>query len=86
MTRNLTALTIAFIMMLTTAIPQNGYAQDDKRENISTLVRLLGYGAAIHNFKNYVLRGNEKYGRKANQFFSEAKLVVAKLRENNPIT
>ena len=27
------------------------------RENVATLVRSLGYGAGIHNFKNFVLRG-----------------------------
>ena len=42
------------------------------RENVATLVRSLGYGAGIHNFKNFVLRGRDDYYNAAKKDFDIA--------------
>lgn len=55
-------------------------AEDKKRADIVSLVRILGYGGAIHNFKNYIIRGKQKYHNKAQQLFSESKSTLALLR------
>ena len=36
-------------------------AAGSARENVANLVGSLGYGAGIHNFKNFVLRGRDEY-------------------------
>lgn len=44
----------------------------DAREDVVTLVRSLGYGAGIHNFKNFVLRGRDENYDAAKQSFGIA--------------
>ncbi len=53
------------------------------RENVATLVRSLGYGAGIHNFKNFVLRGRDDYYDAAKKAFDIA-LGSLKQLENSP--
>ncbi len=53
------------------------------RENVATLVRSLGYGAGIHNFKNFVLRGREEYYDAAKKDFDIALGSLNQL-ENSP--
>ncbi|GAB6073441.1 hypothetical protein JCM15786_00980 [Nautilia lithotrophica] len=38
---------------------------------ISKMKDIVGYGGLIHNFKNYVLRGKEKYEAKVNKFYDQ---------------
>lgn len=69
-----------FIMLLHSGIfSTTAFAEDKKRSDIVSLVRVLGYGGAIHNFKNYVIRGKEKYHDKALQLFIEAKSTLNSL-------
>ena len=51
---------------------------DQREVYISGLKDLLGYGGAIHSFKNYVLRGDDKYQRKASVTFNESKILIKK--------
>src|SRR6185295_3100571 len=44
------------------------------------LTRALGYGAGIHHFKNYVLRGADDYRTKADESLGEAEKILASLR------
>lgn len=62
-------------------IPIVGFSADavEKKVQVAGMVRTLGYGGAIHNFKNYVLRGAEKYHAGATARFGEAKKFVAAL-------
>lgn len=53
------------------------------RENVATLVRSLGYGAGIHNFKNFVLRGRDDNYDAAKKAFDIA-LGSLKQLENSP--
>jgi methyl-accepting chemotaxis protein len=53
--------------------------QGKKQASIASLVRTLGYGGAIHHFKDYVLRGDEKYGVAAKAMFRRANTHLAEL-------
>ena len=55
------------------------------RDEVASLVRLIGFGGAIHNFKNYVLRGDHRisYAVAARAQFQEAVAIVDKL-QNEP--
>ena len=44
---------------------------DRKKDIVSNMKELVGYGGLIHNFKNYVLRGKEKYKDKFNNQYAE---------------
>ena len=47
-----------------------------KKLIISQLKELVGYGGFIHNFKNYVIRGNKKYSNKiAHEYRQIVKLI-----------
>ncbi len=54
--------------------------EDAAASQIRTLVRSLGYGAGIHHFKNYVLRGKDDYRTRAEQCFTKAEETIAALR------
>ncbi len=53
------------------------------RENVAILVRSLGYGAGIHHFKNFVLRGRNDDYEGAKKAF-DAALDSLKQLENSP--
>ncbi len=61
-------------------------AQDTKKSLISTLVRNLGYGGAIHNFKNYELRADDKYRVNAEKHFTAAEQTIAALRNTDNLS
>jgi hypothetical protein len=69
--------TIAVALVLL-ATPFGMASAADAREGVAQVVRLLGYGGAIHNFKNYVLRGQhrEDYRLVASQQFTEVTEVI----------
>ncbi len=46
----------------------------------------LGYGGAIHNFKNYVLRGKEKYYQRTMNKLEEVDRLVEKYRQLGQLT
>ncbi|SMX27626.1 Methyl-accepting chemotaxis protein III [Pelagimonas phthalicica] len=48
------------------------------------LVQALGYGGMIHQFKNYVLRGDEKYYHAAGQNAGAAMAALEQLKNLNP--
>ena len=64
-------------------IATQALAEPTKQAKIGDLVRSLGYGGAIHDFKNYVLRGDEKYRDGADQSFSKAQEIVVSLRQSD---
>ena len=53
------ALCLLTLLLCLTALGSVQAAASATRENVATLVRSLGYGAGIHNFKNFVLRGRD---------------------------
>lgn len=56
-----------------------GYADDAEKKGvwISSIRGYLGYGGIIHNFKNYVLRGEEVYRERTSEQLTQFKAVMA---------
>lgn len=74
---------LLFVILLAFSIalaPVNAVAADANKEAVITVVRALGYGGAIHNFKNYVLRGKDKYRVKADSQFVKAEEALKALK------
>jgi hypothetical protein len=74
-----TRMGIASLAVLTLLAVLPARAQDTEAQ-IRSLVRSLGYGAGIHDFKNYVLRGADQYRVGAERFLKKAGDTVANLR------
>ncbi len=47
---------------------------------LNELQQFAGYGGLIHQFKNYVLRGRNKYKERFNKLYVEAEKTIQKLR------
>ena len=56
------------------------------RDALAQMVRLMGYGAGIHDFKNYVLRGREEYRIRAHENFVRILEVIAGLERSGELT
>lgn len=78
----------ALLLLLVTIAPlsQPWAADSEKRIPVASLLRTMGYGAGIHNFRNYLLRGTEKYRERAEENFSEAGKTVSTLRTSSGLT
>lgn len=78
---------VRFACFLALSLISAGAAgEDSQKEQVASLVRTLGYGGAIHNFKNYVLRGEEKYHSASQEAFNQASRVLASLGKAQGIT
>ncbi|ACM93606.1 methyl-accepting chemotaxis sensory transducer [Nautilia profundicola AmH] len=51
---------------------------------ISKMKDIAGYGGLIHNFKNYVLRGKEKYEQKFNKLYFKLLDTIEEYKKLNP--
>jgi len=69
---------IAALLALLLA-PLSGVAAD-RQAQIADLVRAMGYGGAVHQFKNYVLRGADKHATAASAGFAKAQETVTALQ------
>ncbi len=68
-------------------ISNTAFAQKDpQQEAILELVRTLGYGGAIHHFKNFLLRGTEEDQLAAEKLFQKAQELLARLRQAPDLT
>ncbi len=98
-TRKFVLLLLAICLPLTLAVVlQYGGFKDVEstlKENVTIDERILllsrlksnlGYGGAIHVFKNYLLRHEEQYLTKGEQAFSEFKVVLEDYREVKGVT
>ncbi len=54
-------------------------AEDEMKPLTSQLIRAIGYGGGIHHYKNYVLRGKEKYLVSAEKSFTSAAAIVERM-------
>lgn len=54
-----------------------------REQQLNQLQNLIGYGGAIHHFKNYVLRRKSLYRLKAEKQFIAALSLLEKLKETN---
>jgi hypothetical protein len=55
------------------------------RDELAQIVRSMGYGGGIHNFKNYVLRDREEYRTAARADFSRILDVIAGLERGDQL-
>ncbi len=55
------------------------------RDELAQIVRLMGYGGGIHNFKNYVLRDREEYSSAARADFARILDVIAGLERGDEL-
>jgi len=53
-----------------------------KQQLVSHMKNAVGYGGLIHNFKNYVLRGKEKYQNKVNKQYHTLISLIEKYKSN----
>lgn len=72
----LSAITIFFTLF---SISHDSMAASTK-DQIAEIVRTMGYGGAIHNFKNYVLRGADKYNGRSVSGFGKVLSLVDNIR------
>ena len=54
-----------------------------KQQYLSQLHSTIGYGGFIHNFKNYVLRGEQQYANKASQFMDQSFSIIQRYEKLN---
>ncbi len=78
--KTISSIMLLFVWLIA-LIPNIALAEEDKKSQISALVRALGYGGAIHAFKNYVIRGNDKYRKATEKHFTAAKEILETLRD-----
>jgi len=57
-----------------------------KHQIISKIKELVGYGGIIHNFKNYVIRGNDKYEDKIVRQYNELNSYISQYNSLGNIT
>ncbi len=69
-------------MCLTVALSAPALQAGDIKDDLAEVVRQMGYGAGIHNFKNYVLRGRPEYHTDARSNFARTLEAVARLEKN----
>ncbi|RKZ36702.1 MAG: hypothetical protein DRQ37_03570 [Gammaproteobacteria bacterium] len=65
------------------ALPLGAVQAAGAKDDVARMIRLLGYGAGIHNFKNFVLRDRDAYAEKARAEFTQALTIINGL-ESNP--
>lgn len=90
------AFTLALLLTLAfsyTSITPIGEQWEDYKENSLLRQELLleikeqfGFGGMIHNFKNFVLRGTQKHGDKAQSKSTEIQSIIKKYRQIGGLT
>ncbi len=73
---------VAAMLML---VPQASVHAESARDDVAALVHSLGYGAAIHHFKNYILRGQPEQYQAAKKSYSDAMLNLNQLEKRPAI-
>jgi methyl-accepting chemotaxis protein len=58
----------------------------NKRAIVSKMKALVGYGGFIHNFKNYVIRGMDKYEVKVNKQYQQLLALIKQYQSTGRIT
>ncbi len=57
-----------------------------KKEIISQIKTIIGYGGLIHNFKNYVIRGKNKYEKNVNKQYKELLALIERYKRLPNVT
>ena len=83
MMRHLNRLTLLLILLILSSLSSVHAAS--ARDEVAGLVRALGYGAGIHHFKNYVLRGRTEYYASAKRSLADALTRVNQLEKDTEL-
>lgn len=75
-------LALLLAVLLMSAMANHAARAAEPRSELAQVVGLLGYGGGIHQFKNYILRGQSHYRIAALDSFDRARLIVATLARN----
>ncbi len=75
-------IVFAYLTLSPAVSPQAAEARDE----LALIVRLMGYGGGIHNFKNYVLREREEYRNAAHADFARVLDVIARLERGGALS
>jgi len=62
------------------------FAKVEKNRILSKIEQNAGYGGLIHNFKNFVLRGEQKYLDNFQKNYNNIKSLIQKYKKTSPIT
>lgn len=62
------------------------YAKNQKNEILSSIKEHVGYGGFIHNFKNYVIRGEKRYARGVEEQYSQLLIAIDKYKAIEDVT
>ena len=57
-----------------------------KKALMSHIKSIIGYGGLIHNFKNYVIRGKDKYSKKVRKEYKELMQIINQYRSLSNVT
>ena len=52
-----------------------------RNDQLNSLLSLIGYGGLIHDFKNYVFRGQQRYKDRFNRVYAEIAGIIKKYKE-----
>ncbi len=66
-------------------VPAVSLQAAEVRDELAQIVRLMGYGGGIHNFKNYVLRDREEYRAAAHADFTHILDVISGLEDSKEL-
>jgi len=78
-------ITVVCVVFLSATLSNFSYAES-KRQLVAGLVLELGYGRAVHNYRDYVLRGEEEYRIKARDYFGSAQSRINELSQLDDIS
>ena len=70
------------LMVAAFILPVHEAHAADPRDDLAQVVRLMGYGGGIHNFKNYVLRERKEYQTSASERFTQILAIIARLESH----
>ena len=84
MNKSVKSLFVASCALIVAAMPYDAWSETAK-EQVTSIIRDMGYGGAIHNFKNYVIRGTQKHKNNADKQFAQILETINKLRGDSSV-
>jgi hypothetical protein len=80
-----TRVGVSIVFAWLALLPAVSLQAAEVRDELAQIVRLMGYGGGIHNFKNYVLRNREEYRTAARADFTRILDVIAGLERGDEL-
>lgn len=80
------AVLLAVVVVLLPLAPSGWGGEQERKSQVGGLIRALGYGGAIQNVKNFVLRGDAKYQAEAEKSLAQSEEIIAGLRKDKELS